>query len=247
MSHITNQNSTTNQPALGTDTAAGSVSARLNSLKSWLKDKAPETIRHSILPVEQFGYVPGKDGKAGRESEFKAGRFCAQQALSTWGQDDPVGQADDRSPVWPKGFSGSISHSKNWVWSSAAKSNQILSIGVDTEAIVDAATRSQTWEQVAAIDELRTLEALDLDPATEFTVLFSAKEAFYKCWYPVAKQFFYFKDAFVESCLPGQLTIRPTTGNPISKLTPKQLTVQYFVDSSDVFTVCWMTGMTKKA
>ena len=241
MSQSTNQNSITTQPVLGTDFAVGSVCLRSDALIDWLQIVVPETIQHSILPVEEFGYEPGKGGKSARTAEFNAGRFCALQALSTWNQDGPVGKADDRSPIWPEGFTGSISHSKNWVWASVAKTDQVISVGVDTEAIVDAATRSQTWEQVATIDELRTLEALDLDPTTEFTVLFSAKEAFYKCWYPVSKQYFDFKEAFVESCQPGQLTIRPTAANPISKLTPKQLTVQYFVDSSDVFTVTWMT------
>ena len=153
-------------------------------------------------------------------------------------QDGPVGQADDRSPIWPDGFTGSISHSKNWVWASVAKSDQVLSLGIDTEAIVDAATRSQTWEQVATIDELRTLEALDLDPKVEFTVLFSAKEAFYKCWYPITKQYLDFKDVIVESCEPEQLTIRPKTKNLNSEI--DDLTVQYFVDAQDVYTVTWM-------
>ena len=238
MSQPANQNSTTSQPALGTGIAAGSVCLRSDALKDWLKIVVPETIRHSFMSVEQFGYEPGKGGKAARTAEFNAGRFCAQQALSTWNQDGPVGQADDRSPIWPDGFTGSISHSKNWVWASVAKSDQVLSLGIDTEAIVDAATRSQTWEQVATIDELRTLEALDLDPKVEFTVLFSAKEAFYKCWYPITKQYLDFKDVIVESCEPEQLTIRPKTKNLNSEI--DDLTVQYFVDAQDVYTVTWM-------
>jgi len=246
LSEASNQHSNPSQLNLQV-VATSANSARLAKLSAWLKNSVPETIEHSILPVEQFGYESGKSGKAARTAEFNAGRFCAQQALSAWNQDGLVGQADDRSPNWPDGFSGSISHSKNWVWASVAKSEQVLSIGVDTEVIVDSATRSQTWEQVATIAELRTLETLDLDPATEFTVLFSAKEAFYKCWYPVSKQYFDFKDATVESCQPGQLTIRPTKSNPISQLQPSQLTVQYLVDAQDVFTVIWMTEISGKA
>ncbi len=237
MSQITNQNSTSNQSTSWNGIAGGPG----NELSDWLQAEVPETIRHSIVPVDQFGYESGKSGKTKRQAEFNAGRFCAQQALSTWNQDGPVGQADDRSPIWPDGFAGSISHSKNWVWASAAKTDQILSVGVDTETIVDATTRSQTWKQIATIDELRTLQSLDLDPTAEFTVLFSAKEAFYKCLYPVSKQYFGFRDAIVEACQRGQLTIRTRTGSPVYKLKPKQLTVQYFVDSTDVFTVTWMT------
>ena len=231
---------------MGADFAARSASLRGDSLIDWLQMVAPESIRHSILPVEEFGYQPGKGGKAARTAEFNAGRFCALQALSTWNQEGPVGQADDRSPIWPEGFSGSISHSKNWVWASVADSQQIRSVGVDTEVIVDSATRAQTWEQVATMAELRTLEALDLDPATEFTVLFSAKEAFYKCWYPVARHYFDFRDAIVEFCEPGQLTIRPAANNPISALQPNHVTIQYLIDSEDVFTVCWLTELTGK-
>ena len=130
MSQPANQNSTTSQPALGTGIAAGSVCLRSDALKDWLKIVVPETIRHSFMSVEQFGYEPGKGGKAARTAEFNAGRFCAQQALSTWNQDGPVGKADDRSPIWPEGFTGSISHSKNWVWASVAKSDQVLSVGI---------------------------------------------------------------------------------------------------------------------
>lgn len=235
MSKYTNQNSITSQPAF---IAAASACLRSDALKDWLHIVAPETIRHSILPVEQFGYEPGKGGKSARTAEFNAGRFCALQALSTWNQDGPVGKAADRSPIWPDGFTGSISHSNHWVWASVAKSKQVLSVGVDTEAIVDAATRSQTWEQVATIEELRSLEALDLDPKVEFTVLFSAKEAFYKCWYPITKQYLDFKDVIVDLCEPEQLTIRPTTENSNSEI--DHLTVQYFVDAEDVYTVTWM-------
>lgn len=235
MSKYTNQNSITSQPAF---IAAASACLRSDALKDWLHIVAPETIRHSILPVEQFGYEPGKGGKSARTAEFNAGRFCALQALSTWNQDGPVGKADDRSPIWPEGFTGSISHSKNLVWASVAKTDQVISVGVDTEAIVDAATRSQTWEQVATIEELRSLEALDLDPKVEFTVLFSAKEAFYKCWYPITKQYLDFKDVIVDLCEPEQLTIRPTTENSNSEI--DHLTVQYFVDAEDVYTVTWM-------
>ncbi len=221
-------------------------SARLRSVQSWLNDSVPDSIRHSILPVEGFGYAK-KAGKLARQGEFQAGRFCAQQVLSSWNVDKPIHRSTDRSPIWPEGFSGSISHSKNWVWASLAKSDPIRSIGIDTEAIVDASTRSETLEQTATLEELRTLEALELDPCAEFTVLFSAKEAFYKCWYPVSKQYFGFKDAIVESCMPGQLTIRPTENNPISQSEPSHSTVEYFVDSQDVFTVCWMTAAKEKA
>ena len=248
MPQITRQNTTPIQLQTGHTSAASD--ARLDAVCQWLNETLPQTIEHSILSVKHFGYGGGQDKasrKAARQSEFAAGRFCAQQALSRWNEYGPVGKSKDRSPNWPAGFSGSISHSKNWVWAAASKSDQIRSIGVDTEPIVDATTRSQTWEQAATRTELQTIQALGLDPNTEFTVLFSAKEAFYKCWYPVAKEFFYFKDAIVESCQPGKLTIRPTNDNPISDLQPSHLTVQYFVDAEDVFTVAWLTRPTEKA
>jgi len=210
------------------------------NLFGWLRDTVPASIEHSILPVDHFGYDSEKGGIANREKEFAAGRHCAQNALSRWNEAREIGRAEDRTPIWPTGYVGSISHSANWVWAAAAKSASIHTVGVDTEVIVDEKTRTTTEDLIGSRKDWDSLKGLEFQSETEFTVLFSAKEAFYKCWYPIAKQFFDFKDVKVDSVRPGQLTLGAIQSNPIFGKNPKSIVVHYFVEAQNVFTVAWM-------
>ena len=77
-----------------------------------------------------------------RQREFAAGRSCTAVLLNRWNITEEVGVAQDRSPIWPDGFVGSISHSDRWVWAAVAKSEDRPAIGIDTETVVSSETLS---------------------------------------------------------------------------------------------------------
>jgi enterobactin synthetase component D len=65
---------------------------------------------------QRAGIVPSASlqrSVAKRQAEYLAGRVCARAALQRLdGRDYVPGTHEDRSPVWPAGIHGSITHSR---------------------------------------------------------------------------------------------------------------------------------------
>ena len=115
-----------------------------------------------------------------RQRHFALGRLCARRALSRLGA--PPGelvQRKDRSPEWPVGIIGSITHTKGYCAAAVARMDRYAGIGVDAESRpVD----SSLWDQICTNQELLwLLSQPDGSRATMATLIFSAKEAVYKC------------------------------------------------------------------
>jgi len=146
----------------------------------------------SLLPQEG-ALVDGASPQ--RRAEVAAGRHCARLALSALDRDlgrMPV-PADDRgAPLWPAGTVGSITHCAGWTGAVAARSRGsrfgrgIRSLGLDAEPIAPLPTG--VLDVVASAAERAAVARLaDERPDIPWdTVLFSAKEATYKAWYPLA-------------------------------------------------------------
>ena len=160
--------------------------------------------------------------------------------LADFGEYKSVGVNEDRSPCWPDGYIGSISHSGHWVWAAVANARDARSIGIDTESVVDVATRQQINSEIASSAEWDIAKSLNLDTQQTFSVVFSAKEAFYKCWYPLTQCYFGFEHAAVEEVTSDRVRIRTLESNPNFGVGPKSLEVFYLCSGNDVFTATWM-------
>jgi enterobactin synthetase component D len=137
---------------------------------------------------------------AKRDAEFTAGRHCAAQALRLLGVaewDTPVGVGEAGEPIWPAGYTGSITHTQGFVTSAVARLQDAISVGIDAEAIVDPARAARISRAVLHACETR-LRAAGLDAATVFTLIFSAKESLFKCLYPLVQRRFDYRDAAVR-------------------------------------------------
>jgi enterobactin synthetase component D len=159
--------------------------------------RAPVRARASILA----GALPGPER---RVREVRAGRACAAEALRDAGATDlHVGVSEDRSPQWPAGFVGSITHtttpSGTFACAAAVRRDQLRSIGIDSEAVLNEKTMHEVLPSV--LDPAERAMAASCRAATPCaiaTLAFSAKESLYKCLYPCARVFFYFADAELE-------------------------------------------------
>jgi 4'-phosphopantetheinyl transferase EntD len=100
-----------------------------------------------------------------RKREFVAGRQCAENAMAQLGETGRVGIRSDRSPAWPKGIVGSISHTDELVWAAVASSETTLSLGIDAEKIVDPETADELRRVVATDKEIRSLESAFESPS----------------------------------------------------------------------------------
>ncbi len=133
-----------------------------------------------------------------RVQEFAAGRLCARRALAEFGVTAvPIRAAPDRQPVWPEFLVGSITHTTGLCAAVVAERARLLALGVDSE--VSGSVRQGLWPSICTIAELRWLDSLPAaERAAAATLIFSAKEAFYKCQYPLVGQRLDFQDVDVR-------------------------------------------------
>ncbi|GGX48662.1 hypothetical protein GCM10007385_15860 [Tateyamaria omphalii] len=121
-----------------------------------------------------------------RLREFAAGRAAVRMAALAHGdQPFPLPMGADRAPQWPDGVIGSIAHTDKACLAIVSRGKSLASIGIDLEherslppAVADAIScRADRCKGHTAQQELG--DRYD-------SVLFSAKEAAYKCQYPLS-------------------------------------------------------------
>ncbi len=146
----------------------------------------------SLLFYEEAQYLTHAGPMRARE--FAAGRLCARRALERLGCTRyPLRVGDDRSPQWPSKLVGSITHAHGACAAVVAQRRLFRGIGLDMES-VDGVTRD-TWPIICTPDENAVLAALpEREQARHATLVFSAKEAFYKCQYHITRQWLEFHD-----------------------------------------------------
>ena len=132
-----------------------------------------------------------------RVEQFTAGRVCSRMALGRLGvaATTPIERGEDRAPVWPPGFIGSISHTDTWCAAAVARAGDLRSIGIDLEPATP--LKEALWRRVCTTDERERLRQRP-DPGLMGKVVFSAKEAVYKCQYPLTTQFLGFHAVEVD-------------------------------------------------
>jgi len=125
----------------------------------------------------------------GRALEFASGRACAKRALRelTGEPNMVVGVNEDRSPLWPTGFAGSITHTDRVCAAVTARKTEVAALGIDAER-VDASAYD-------ARDVFCTDAEMDLIASSSLyakerlsALLFSAKESFFKCQFGLTRQ-----------------------------------------------------------
>lgn len=138
-----------------------------------------------------------------RIEEFTAGRLCARACLACFDVHDfALRVAQDRRPLWPTGFVGSITHTRGFRASVVARRETIAAIGIDAE-IADGFDQ-ELLAYVATQKERAWLRELpDSLRARYACLIFSAKEAFYKCQYELSREFVDFTEVEIVPDLAG--------------------------------------------
>jgi 4'-phosphopantetheinyl transferase EntD len=133
-----------------------------------------------------------------RRREFAAGRVYAHRALTRL-QVVPGPILSDRHgcPLWPTGTLGSISHTEGCAISVAATSGRVTAVGVDVDRRNNAFSHV-VLRHICREEELRWISGLPgmLVPMYGL-LLFSIKEAIYKCVYAATGERLGFSDASV--------------------------------------------------
>ena len=191
-----------------------SLSTRLGSLFS--AGAIVATLREpgdpQLLLPEEAAHLGRAVAK--RMQEFAAGRLCARRALAEFGMPDfPVRVAEDRQPIWPDFLAGSITHTAGFCAAVVADRRHIQAVGLDSEVVGD--VKAEIWSHICLPDEIAWLRSLPAsEQAAAATLIFSAKEAFYKCQYPLVRERLGFHDVRIEvppwSASEGSFLVHPT-------------------------------------
>ncbi len=119
-----------------------------------------------------------------RQREFAAGRAAARQAMQQLGWPAcPVPANSDRSPCWPAGLIGSLSHSSTACVVVLGRNEHWRSVGIDIETC--SGIEPSLWDSICSSTELQWLFAQpEQERALQVSRIFTAKEAFYKSRQP---------------------------------------------------------------
>lgn len=131
-----------------------------------------------------------------RRHQFAAARACARRAMVRLGEPPrPIPAGATGAPKWPSGLVGSITHCRGYRAAALARSADLATLGIDAEPNLP--LREGVLPLVASPKEKTHLRNLSLRMSEVHMdrVLFSAKEAAYKAWFPLYGTRLGFKDA----------------------------------------------------
>jgi 4'-phosphopantetheinyl transferase EntD len=136
-----------------------------------------------------------------RRREFITSRACARLALQRLG----IGPAaipnrEHGEPWWPDGVVGSITHTRGYGACAVAKAADVLTIGIDAER--HEPLPPGVLEHVAFGRERATAAEQDAQVCLD-RLLFSAKEAVYKAWFPATNRWLGFEDVELDIDVAG--------------------------------------------
>ncbi|WP_280457999.1 4'-phosphopantetheinyl transferase Npt [Nocardia carnea] len=137
-----------------------------------------------------------------RRRDFIGARHCARQALAQLGEPPvAIGKGERGAPVWPRGIVGSLTHCDGFRGAALAHKMRYRSIGIDAEpheslpeGVLDSVSlpAERHWLRI-------TDSGLHLD-----RLLFCAKEATYKAWFPLTTRWLGFEDAHITFTIEQQ-------------------------------------------
>ena len=186
------------------------------------------------LPQVNFGLSQN------RNQEYLLGRLAIKDALGSlgyppiWIERDPI----TKTPVWPEGITGSLSHSSGLALAVVGDSPPILGLGVDLERAnrtIDLGIERHICTQNES-DDLRSLHLEN--HAIRLLLTFSAKESLYKCFFgKIPRDLLRFKNVSLK-WESSKWTAHWKF--PSEKKYSMETTIGYWgMDQNWLWTICW--------
>ena len=132
---------------------------------------------------------------AKRRNEFITARHCARLAMGRLGVPEaPILKGEKGEPRWPDGLVGSLTHCEGYRGAVVGRTSAVRSVGIDAEphdvlpnGVLDAVSLPVERGEISALPG-----GLHWD-----RILFCAKEATYKAWFPLTGRWLGFEDAHI--------------------------------------------------
>jgi 4'-phosphopantetheinyl transferase EntD len=134
-----------------------------------------------------------------RRREYAAVRSCARACLNRLGYPEtPILPGIGGAPTWPAGVLGSMTHCAGYAAAAVGRLPRIRAIGIDAEP--DAPLPDGVLELIATAAERDRLTATrpEADGPNWDRLLFSAKEAVYKAWFPLVGEWLDHQEAEIS-------------------------------------------------
>ncbi|MET4431398.1 4'-phosphopantetheinyl transferase [Mycolicibacterium sp. 624] len=168
----------------------------------------PDAVVAAELYSDPEGLVPLPEEEplvarsvAKRRNEFVTVRHCARQALAELGVPPvPILKGDKGEPCWPDGIVGSLTHCDGFRGAVVGRAGDIRSVGIDAEPHGE--LPKGVLDAVSLPVERHELAALPADLHWD-RILFCAKEATYKAWFPLTHRWLGFEDAHIGFDVDG--------------------------------------------
>jgi 4'-phosphopantetheinyl transferase EntD len=182
----------------------------------------------SVLFPEEEAALARAVGK--RRREFTTGRACARAALARLGIPPvPILPGARGAPQWPAGVVGSITHCDGYRAAAVAWSDDVTALGLDAEpneplpdGVLAVVTIPAERDRLAALAQAFPAP-VDAGVCWD-RLLFCAKEAVYKAWYPLTGRWLGFEQADVTiDPAAGRFTAQLLTDGPVDSFTGRWL------------------------
>jgi 4'-phosphopantetheinyl transferase EntD len=151
----------------------------------------------ALLFPQEEALLAGAAGK--RRHEYVTARACARTALAKLGVPlAPILSGPHGAPRWPAGTVGSITHCPGYRAAAVAWKRNVMTIGIDAEphrALPEGALVAVATD--ADLAHLAVLTAAQPRVCWD-RLLFCAKEAVFKAWFPLARRWLDFADASIQ-------------------------------------------------
>lgn len=169
-----------------------------------------------------------------RKAEFLAGRWCAMQCLVKFGINECVSIGKSREPIWPSGYLGAITHTSNIAAAIVAPDSGYAGLGVDIENLISK-DLCDIFPQVMVPHEEVFCCSQALSNEQVCTLVFSAKESFFKAVFPRVRQYFNFHAVEVIGLTESYVRLKVVTDLCLTVPIGLEVNVSWMQVFPDVF------------
>jgi 4'-phosphopantetheinyl transferase EntD len=216
-----------------------------SDLDSLMKDLpqliAPAVATGGFIPDLQGGLLAAEEKFVGsavkkRREEFVAGRCAARAALKMLGiTPNAILQGASGEPLWPEGFTGSITHSNCLAFAVVTRKCNLRTVGIDVEVVGRVARK--LWRMTFSEAEREAISAMP-DEILAASIAFSAKEAFMKAQFSISGKMLGLKSMRVEFVRDGELALARLDNATAFNTVPCECTLRYAMAGDHVFVFC---------
>ncbi len=168
-----------------------------------LEESTPDRFGDDLRELTEGEAALMAKAVAKRRREYTAGRVLARRAAAKLGL-GPIEllPREDRSPGWPEGVVGSITHTKGHVAVALAHADAFRGVGLDVEQAEPLKLR--LWDMICTEEDRAMLAThAEAERSLLAKIVFSAKEAAYKAQFAITEQFLGFSAMHIDLDVPN--------------------------------------------